>query len=218
MNADYEHALLRLLSGERDLVRLEPASARDAIERELDSSNPNVGMYREYAGCDVWVSNVPGYIDNPDHDALFAAVLDDDEEDDEDYDDDAGYDDADSDSGWSTADAPGADIDDDAADVISNVATFEMAEDANQAEPEDADAVEASETGRDRADGEVRHERAAGGRCAYCDSALPTHRAVRFCPYCGADQTTRPCDSCGESLEPGWTFCIACGAARGDAG
>jgi hypothetical protein len=49
-------------------------------------------------------------------------------------------------------------------------------------------------------------------RCAFCDSQLPQQRPARFCPYCGADQTTRPCPSCGEPVEPGWAFCITCGA------
>lgn len=55
MNADYEHALLRLLSGEDGLVRLEPASAREVILKELKSPNPNVTIYRAYAGCDAWI-------------------------------------------------------------------------------------------------------------------------------------------------------------------
>src|SRR5688572_21791838 len=56
MNADYEHALLRLLAGEGDMARLEPAHAREQITKELRSSNPNVSIYREYAGCDVFVN------------------------------------------------------------------------------------------------------------------------------------------------------------------
>jgi hypothetical protein len=55
MNADYEHALLRLLAGEAGLARLEPDSARAEIEAELESANPNVSIYRAYAGCDVWI-------------------------------------------------------------------------------------------------------------------------------------------------------------------
>lgn len=55
MNADYEDALLRLLAGEHDLARLEPDHARDEIRRELAGVNPNVSIYRAYAGCDVWL-------------------------------------------------------------------------------------------------------------------------------------------------------------------
>jgi hypothetical protein len=56
LNADYEHALLRLLAGYGGLVRLEPESAREELEREIDSPNPNLGLYRKFAACDVWVS------------------------------------------------------------------------------------------------------------------------------------------------------------------
>src|SRR5688572_15195581 len=55
MNADYEHALLRLLAGEGECVRIEPAHAADEIRRELRSANPNLSIYRDYAACDVWV-------------------------------------------------------------------------------------------------------------------------------------------------------------------
>jgi len=53
MNGDYEHLLLRLLAGEQDLVRLEAEPALSEIREELESSNPNTGLYREYAAVDV---------------------------------------------------------------------------------------------------------------------------------------------------------------------
>lgn len=56
MNADYEHALLRLLAGEGDFARIEPREVRDKLRMELDSPNPNVGVFRNYAACDVWIS------------------------------------------------------------------------------------------------------------------------------------------------------------------
>lgn len=56
MNADYEHALLRLLSGEDGLVRLEPEEARSHLARELATPNPDVTLFRRYAACDVWLT------------------------------------------------------------------------------------------------------------------------------------------------------------------
>src|SRR5215211_4230002 len=53
MNADYEHALLRLLGGEGECVRIEPAQVAEEIRRELRSANPNLSIYRNYATCDV---------------------------------------------------------------------------------------------------------------------------------------------------------------------
>jgi hypothetical protein len=55
LNADYEHALLRLLSGERDLLRLEPAEAREELRREVEAPYPFVGLFRKFSASDVWV-------------------------------------------------------------------------------------------------------------------------------------------------------------------
>lgn len=56
LNADYEHALLRLLSGERELVRLEPESAREELRREANTPYPFVGLYRKFSSSEVWVA------------------------------------------------------------------------------------------------------------------------------------------------------------------
>ncbi len=55
LNADYEYALLQLLAGEGRLARIEPAEVREELRLELLSPNPNVGMFRQYAACDVFV-------------------------------------------------------------------------------------------------------------------------------------------------------------------
>lgn len=60
MNADYEYTLLRLLAGEGDLAWLEPVEVREQLQRELDSPNPNVSLFRAYANCDVFIAPVPG--------------------------------------------------------------------------------------------------------------------------------------------------------------
>jgi hypothetical protein len=56
LNADYEHALLRLLSGEGGLIRLEPAAARDELRREAESQNPRTALYRKFAHSPVLVT------------------------------------------------------------------------------------------------------------------------------------------------------------------
>lgn len=53
MNGDYEDALLRLLAGEGGYLTLESDTARERIRLELRSSNPNTGLYREYAAVGV---------------------------------------------------------------------------------------------------------------------------------------------------------------------
>lgn len=59
LNADYEHALLRLLAGERGLLRLDPPQAREELRREADSTYPVVGLFRKFSGSQVWVDMPP---------------------------------------------------------------------------------------------------------------------------------------------------------------
>ena len=49
--------------------------------------------------------------------------------------------------------------------------------------------------------------------CSWCRETLPDREKLNFCPFCGTDVDVVPCPSCGEALEPGWLFCIACGAS-----
>lgn len=84
MNADYEYALLRLLAGEGDLARLEPSEIRESLRMELDSPNPNVSLYRDYANCDVFLAAPgaelePAEFPVPRNGARFVPIEDDDE-------------------------------------------------------------------------------------------------------------------------------------------
>ena len=83
MNADYEYALLRLLAGEGNFARLEPGEVRETLRSELESSNPNVGLFREYANCDVWITAPPKWVfemvDEPE--PIIPEITDEDEED-----------------------------------------------------------------------------------------------------------------------------------------
>jgi hypothetical protein len=54
--AEYEHALLRLLSGEREYVEIAEPGIRAEIQRELASLNPILGIYRDYAAALVTIS------------------------------------------------------------------------------------------------------------------------------------------------------------------
>ena len=53
INGDYEDALLRLLAGEGGYLILDSETALRDLREELESPNPNTGMYREYAAVDV---------------------------------------------------------------------------------------------------------------------------------------------------------------------
>jgi hypothetical protein len=51
--AEYEHALLRLLAGEREYLELEREEVVDEFRRELEAPNPILGIYRDYAEVGV---------------------------------------------------------------------------------------------------------------------------------------------------------------------
>ena len=53
MNGDYEDALLRMLAGEGGYLVLESEHALRDLREELNSANPNTGLYREFAAVDV---------------------------------------------------------------------------------------------------------------------------------------------------------------------
>jgi hypothetical protein len=54
--AEYEHALLRLLSGERDYLVVERADVQEEFQRELRTPNPILGIYRDYAEAVVYLN------------------------------------------------------------------------------------------------------------------------------------------------------------------
>ena len=208
MNADYEHTLLRLLSGEGRLARIEPAAAREQLERELESPNPNVALYRKFAGCDVWLlpsgSPTPAWVVAHLAEAELAVLSD--------------------------LPAPAVTGVSGAGALVAEPAPTSPATSAGAPssrlpeQPQDMSSHQ-EQTGQQAAPAAASRrlgvrEREAGeaagaeaGHCAFCDSLLPVFRQVRFCPFCGADQSQRPCGNCGEPLQPDWAFCIACGQA-----
>jgi hypothetical protein len=232
MNADYEHTLLRLLAGEGDRVRLDPPEARDELRSELDTPNPNVGLFRKFAACDVWVTATESVEPLPPLEPDLAEPL-------------AGH------GRSASAEAKG--------EAVAGVepahvhegeaapqpaAGWDAAEwaDVKAEEPEAWDEaellleeeVEAPDTSAEAQSAtsrppateqpkattmlESRKASAvadhATGSCAFCNHSLPGSRVIHFCPFCGADQTMQPCSTCREPLEAGWKFCIACGTRQ----
>lgn len=51
--AEYEHALLRLLAGEREYLETERPEVAEEFRRELQAPNPILGIYRDYADVGV---------------------------------------------------------------------------------------------------------------------------------------------------------------------
>lgn len=183
MNADYEHALLRLLAGEGDFARIEPREVRDKLRMELESPNPNVGVFRNYAACDVWIS-----VDDVDADGAPTweqEFLGEDEDEDE------------------------AEIE---LELEAEADAEPDAEPESVKEPYSAPRFEiAAQQPAEQPVDEPSDEMSHSDACAFCGADLPHDRIVNFCPFCGTDQSQQPCPSCGELLDPLWRFCVSCG-------
>ena len=238
MNADYEHTLLRLLSGEGELARLEPSEARGELRRELDSPNPNVGLFRKFAACDVWIAartltqqaepaeadpddawapRVAQWLEGGEASetgaaepaaAEPAAAADDSPAPEAASPPESAHGDVmPPEAGWTDEGAESELLLDEAMAVLDEVVAGPTA----SVGPDDSPDREGSQSMA--AAVPTRSESEGGpGSCAFCGSGLPARRQVRFCPFCGADQSTLPCVACGEPIEPGWKFCVACGS------
>jgi len=55
---DYEMAVLRLLAGERDYLRLEPEAARVQLQAEVTAVNPDTGFFRNFGDAQVLVNRI----------------------------------------------------------------------------------------------------------------------------------------------------------------
>jgi hypothetical protein len=207
MNGDYEHALLRLLAGESDFLEMESEHALREIQEELQSVNPNTGLYREFAAVDVRLN--PAHI--PDPADVEVHVPGAEEESDG--------------SGWPPATEGDPVSDRDYIQVVplgafaaSGPLDPEMVDDepasaepVETASPMSAYATEA-ELNPEPEEPSVSSQAVEADNCRWCRETLPRRENLNFCPFCGTDVKLVPCISCGEAIEPEWRFCIACGA------
>ena len=227
MNGDYEDALLRLLAGEGGYLVLDSEPALQALRAEIESANPNTGLFREFAAVDVRLNQA--YLD------LSAAAMDQlpDLVKELEAEDPVAMTDL----------APGASLSADlnivppGVDIFSDPEPMEavhateapttevsMTTDAPTDEDPLGDAHEDSETSSARPPlapefvepGPAPSVSAGeGGQCRWCGESLPERSPLNFCPFCGTDQNLVPCRSCGSELEPGWNYCASCGASTG---
>jgi hypothetical protein len=196
LNADYEHALLQLLAGQGDLARIEPLEVREQLQHELALPNPNVGVFRNYAACDVFIA-VPHTFRDPHTTAEHSSP------------DGNG---AKAENGNGAAGAHRAPEPPPAPQLHSWEAVLAMkanepvaTEIVPQWRVEPAPTIAAT----------PMPPASSRGQCVSCYLPLPrpTGRDVLFCPYCGHDQAQFVCSACQAELEPGWKFCISCGSA-----
>jgi hypothetical protein len=190
MTGDYEHALLKLRAGAGDFVGLAAEQARKRMLSELESSNPNTGIFRDYAALDVWLNpaRIPEGVGPAPGPARPAAA-------------EAAAPAAPSELSWELA----------LSEKPSSRARAEpKASRANapRAEPRAAEIVQPKRTPKPVVE-EVRTS--APSNCRWCKSELPKRDNLRFCPFCGVDVNLVPCPFCAEKVEVGWRFCIVCG-------
>jgi len=205
MNADYEHALLRLLAGEGDFLSIESKTAREEIREELDSPNPNTGLYRDFAAADVHLN--PDRLDQTVEDFVLERGAEE--------------------EGSEPVEAEPI-VDEDAEEGAMDSDLAEGEYERLEVEPlgaslgpmegevaSDENPVEVNENVEDQGRTEEIEEEDVDlppfENCPWCREKLPQQARVRFCPFCGSNVQLVPCPSCGEELRLNWRFCIACG-------
>lgn len=211
MNADYEHALLRLLAGEGDFLTIESRTARQEIQDELSSPNPNTGLYRDFAAADVRLN--PHLVDQVLIE-LGAEAANKPEEEVEVDADGASQVEGEmegEDQGPETVEAPAEEA------LDSGEQPPELSgEESSVTDEQEEESAE--ELGSDVAEEsaiavmeEGDEDRPPFETCPWCRESLPQRGGVKFCPFCGSNVQLVPCPACGEELELNWRFCIACG-------
>lgn len=198
--AAYEHALLRLLAGEREYVQVELPHVQEEFRRELRSPNPILGLYRDYAAVDVRVVAAPppreaAAPDGASAGARVAAVP-------------GGA------GGNAAGERPGTAGAGGVAGAPSAPPVRSPSERSAVARALDPAPGAASTSDPlpmlARTPPPAPHPEI----CWSCQSSLPHGREVSFCPYCGKGQREAPCGACGDPVEPQWRFCVACGASQ----
>jgi hypothetical protein len=200
-NQDYEHALLRLLSGERGYLIGDPQMQSD-LRAELESPNPDLTKFRAYAT--TMISFAPDGARTSDAPALrrpgsggTAAIA----------------------SAPQAATAAQAVADRPTLGVPDQVAAAPrpQAPAAPRAVPTSAPTAPVAPIVAPQPDLSATGQRSivASGNCRYCGGALPDGRNITYCPHCGQNLTVQNCPACGTELDVGWKFCTTCGRAAG---
>jgi hypothetical protein len=214
-NQDYEIAVTRLLSGERDYLQSDP-EMRDKLQAELASPHLDTGAFHEFAGAKVSLApealrriralTVPtgensatpaaaasGGVSGLASGNATPAT--------------AGPTGAATTSGVGAAVPPGAVASGAAVSSTPTPAGFSATFPLSPA-PGVSDAPAAHET--PAAISSLLNFSVSEG-CPFCGGTLPEGRAVNYCPSCGNNLSVSRCPACGGELEKGWKFCVTCG-------
>ena len=196
-NQDYEIAVTRLLSGERDYLQSDP-EMRDKLQAELASPHVDTGAFREFAGAKV--SLAPEALRR-----IRALTVP------------TGETSAAGGSAGQTSEAAAntTTATSGTAAVASGAAvsgspspggfsaTFPLSP-----APAGSDVPASQET--PAAISSLMNVAVPEG-CPFCGGTLPEGRAINYCPSCGNNLSVSRCPACGGELEKGWKFCVTCG-------
>jgi len=199
-NQDYEIAMTRLLSGERDYLLTDQAM-RDKLKSEIDSRDMDPGAFREFAASKVSLA--------PEGLRRIRALTA------------AGTEPGSTVSGTPSSATPipppreasseassgnGSPSTDRPAQTPGITATF----------PVSAPPPSPGERSRPAPDvlSSMMNAPVPEG-CRFCGGTLPEGRAVIYCPHCGNNLSISRCPACGSELEKGWKFCATCGRGVG---
>ena len=216
-NQDYEIAVTRLLSGERDYLMSDP-EMRDKLQAELASPHLDTGAFREFAGAKVSLApealrriralTVPagetsatpaaGAADDGSGTASGQAAAS----------QSAAAGSAASSAGASAAAVPSGMVASGAA--VSGTPTPAGFSATFPLSPTPAGAPDAAAAGPAAAMSSLMNLSVPEG-CPFCGGTLPEGRTVIYCPGCGNNLSVSRCPACGGELEKGWKFCITCG-------
>ncbi len=201
-NQDYEIAMTRLLSGERDYL-LSDQAMRDKLRAEIGSPNMDPGAFREFSESKVSLapealrriraltaSAEPASVATPATGTSTPA----------------------SSGPASTAASSASDSPVTPAGVPATpaiTATFPVSAPAAQNEPAQPAAPAAPAALSSMMNATIPEG------CRFCGGTLPEGRVVVYCPHCGNNLSVSRCPACGSELETGWKFCATCGRGVG---
>ncbi len=190
---DYEMAILRLLSGERGLVTLDPDDVQEVLRAEVEAVVPDTGAFRDFAGARLLLQA-----------EAVRSVLD----------ERSSY----APPGFEPEPSI---IPDEAQENPSSpnpgIAPELAVADLEPVPPPTVDPVPPVEpvTADGRSSALVFETVEPPVSCPECHRALPPDRTVSFCPFCGTLVTPGTCVRCGDTIEATWRFCGTCGQPAG---
>jgi len=190
-NEDYEMTLLRLFAGESGYATVEPDEVKEQLILEAQAKNPNPGAFREFAAARVKLSETAIRAVRSASRAFAPPPPPSVQEPEQPAEQ------------WAQFAPPG----DEPTEPMVKPPVFQAVDQI----PRDGT------PGTGNPGAETRPQPAPSvPRCASCNEALPTNRAVVYCPFCGAQAGPATCPACGEEIEVGWRFCVTCGRSSSD--